>query len=125
MLTFIGEGYTPQFITNFSALVARIGAGEPIELIDGPDDVCAPLADSDDTHCDDASVRRRDRDALRALAGAAHPLPAARPLVLDRAAIVALRAQFAAGEIRAACSGCSWSSLCTDIASGGFAAARL
>jgi hypothetical protein len=125
MLTFAGEGYTPEFVANFGAIVARIGAGEALELVDGPDDVCAPLAASDDTHCDEPSVRRRDRDALRALATADPPLPIARPLLLDAAAIATLRAQFADGTIRPACSGCSWFTLCTGIASAGYVAARL
>jgi hypothetical protein len=125
MLTFAGEGYTPEFVDNFSRIVARIGAGEAVELIDGPDDVCAPLAATGDAHCDEFSVSRRDREALRALAGADHPLSAARPLILDRAAIAELRAQFAAGTIRAACSGCSWFTLCSEIAAASYPATRL
>jgi hypothetical protein len=125
MLTFAGEGYTPEFVANFDRIVARIGSGEAVELVDGPDDVCAPLAETGDAHCDEPSVRRRDRDALRALAAADRPLPATRPLILDRAAIAELRVQFAAGTIRAACSGCSWSPLCTGIAAAGYTATRL
>ena len=125
MLTFAGEGYTPEFIENFSRIVARIGAGEPVELIDGPDDVCAPLTEAGAAHCDEFSVSRRDREALRALASAGDLLPATRPLILDRAAIAELRVQFAAGTIRAACGGCSWFALCSDIATAGYTATRL
>ena len=125
MLTFAGEGYTPDFVANFAAIVARIGAGEAVELVDGPDDVCAPLAVTADTHCDEPSVRRRDRDALRALAVAEPPLSVERPLLLDAAAIAVLRAQFAAGTIRPACAGCEWYALCSEIAAAGYAAASL
>jgi hypothetical protein len=125
MLTFAGDGYTPEFVANFGALVARIGAGEAVELVDGPDDICAPLAVTDDVHCDDPSVRRRDREALRALSIADPPLAVTRPLRLDAAAIAELRAHFAAGTIRAACAGCEWSELCTGIAAAGYTAARL
>jgi uncharacterized protein len=125
MLTFAGDGYSPEFTANFAAVVARIGAGEAVELVDGPDDVCAPLDGSGDTHCAEPTVRRRDRDALRALAEADPPLSAARPLILDRAAIAAMRAHFAAGTIRAACGGCQWSELCTEIAAAGYVSARL
>jgi hypothetical protein len=118
MLTFAGEGYTPAFVANFERVVARIGAGEPVELVDGPDDVCAPLAGTTDTHCLGAQVRERDAEALRTLDFAG-------PAALDRAAVDALRRQFAAGTIRSACAGCSWFALCTRIAGGGFAAARL
>jgi hypothetical protein len=125
VLTFAGEGYSPGFVANLAGVVARIGAGEPIELIDGPDDICAPLDGSGDTHCHEPSVRRRDREALRQLSVADPPLPGARPLVLDRAAIAALRAQFSAGVIRGACAGCQWTGLCSEIASAGYAVAVL
>jgi uncharacterized protein len=123
ILTFAGEGYSPAFVANLAGIVARIGAGEPVELIDGPDDICAPLANSDDTHCAEPLVRRRDREALRQLAEGR--LSGVRPLVLDRDAIAALREQFAAGTIRGACAGCSWFGLCTEIASAGYAVAAL
>ncbi len=100
ILTFAGEGYSAPFVANLAGLVARIGTGEAVELVDGPDDVCAPLDGTDDTHCQGPAVRRRDRDALRQLAAADPPLPRERPFALDRAAIAALRAQFAAGAIR-------------------------
>ena len=125
VLTFAGEGYSPAFVANLAGIVARIGAGEPVELIDGPDDVCAPLAGTDDVHCHEPSVRRRDREALRQIAAADPPLSGARPLVFSGNAIALLREQFAAGTIRRACAGCSWFDLCTTIASAGYAAARL
>lgn len=124
MLTFAGAGYTPEFVTNFAAVVRRIGAGEPIELIDGRDDVCAGLAASDDTHCANASIARRDRAALLALAEAGLPL-AMRPLALDGERLAELRALFAAGTIRGACRGCEWSDLCTSIAADGYAGTAL
>jgi hypothetical protein len=117
-LTFAGEGYSPAFVANMAGIVARIGAGEPIELIAGPDDICAPLADSGDTHCHAEPARVSDREALR-------QLQVSSPLVLDAAAVAALRAQFAAGTIRGACTGCRWFALCTEIASAGYAGAAL
>ncbi len=124
MLTFAGDGYTPDFVANFAAIVRRIGAGEAIDLIDGPDDVCAPLDASGDTHCGNASVGRRDRTALLALAEAGWPV-ARRPLVIDGARLAELRAAFASGAIRAACRGCEWFDLCTEIAASDFAASPL
>lgn len=121
LLTFAGEGYTPEFTANFAAIVARIGAGEPIELVDGPDDVCAPLAETDDQHCASPSIRQRDRIALLEIG--ADAVPATRPFVLDAAAIAALRERFAAGAIRSACVRCEWADLCTKIARAGFAGA--
>jgi hypothetical protein len=124
MLTFAGEGYTPAFVANFAAIVQRIGAGEPIELIDGADDVCAPLEASGDTHCANASVGRRDRTALLALAEAGLPV-AVRPFAVDAERLAELRRQFAAGTVRAACRGCEWFDLCTAIAAAGFDASAL
>jgi len=43
ILTFAGKGYSPAFVANMAGVVARIGAGEPIEVVAGPDDICAPL----------------------------------------------------------------------------------
>jgi len=117
MLTFVGEGYSPAFVANFTRIVDRIARGETIELVDGPDDVCAPLEADGDRHCEGATVRRRDRDARAALARYTGE-PA---LQLTAADIAALRAQFATGTIRTACSGCEWSSLCTGIAASGYA----
>jgi len=124
MLTFAGEGYTPEFVANFAAIVRRIGAGEAIDLIDGSDDVCAPLAGSDGAHCANASVARRDRLALLALAEAGLPVTE-RPFAIDAARLAALRARFADGSIRAACRGCAWFDLCTTIASDSFARSAL
>jgi len=124
MLTFVGEGYSPAFVANFGRVLERIGAGEPVELVDRPDDICAPLRDTEDAHCVEPAVRRRDEEALRRLTGPGRPFADARPL-LDRAAIAALREQFATGAIRSACAGCSWFGLCSDIAAAGYAGVRL
>ena len=118
ILTFAGEGYSPAFTANMAEIVARIGAGEPVEVIDGPDDICAPLAGSDDAHFGQPSVIERDREAQRQLGLAGR-------LVLDAAAIAALRIQFAAGTIRGACAGCQWFGLCSEIAGAGYAVAAL
>ncbi len=119
LLTFVGEGYTPEFVANFDAVVRRIRAGEAIELIDGRDDVCAPLEGTGDVHCASASVARRDRAALLALAESGLAIDE-RPLYLERERLASLRDAFAAGTIRAACRGCNWDELCTAVAAGGY-----
>jgi hypothetical protein len=126
MLTFAGEGYTPDFTANFAAIAGRIRDGEAIQLVDGADDVCAPLASSHDGHCAGPSARRRDRAALLAITkDAAWPATAAGELLLDAADIARLRIRFASGSVRRACDGCEWSDLCTQIAADSFAAASL
>ena len=124
MLTFAGAGYSPAFVANFAQIVRRIGAGEPIELVDGRDDVCAPLENSGDRHCASASIGRRDRAALLALAAGGFEV-GARPFTLDETALSSLRERFAAGTIRGACRGCEWSDLCTTIAADGYSATVL
>ena len=118
ILTFAGEGYSPAFTANLAAIVARIGAGEPVDVIEGPDDICAPLAAGSDAHCAQTSVLERDREAQRQLGISGR-------LVLDAAAIAALRIQFAAGTIRGACAGCEWFGLCSGIAAAGYTVAAL
>ena len=124
ILTFVGDGYTPAFVDNLAAIVRRIGAGEPIELVDGSDDVCAPLEATEDRHCAGASVGRRDRAALLALVESGFAVDV-RPLTLDAATLAHMREQFVAGTIRGACRGCEWSDLCTAVAASGYRESRL
>src|SRR5712672_2376586 len=63
MLTFVGEGYSPAFTENYRSIARRLSAGEEIELVSGPDDICAPLMEGADPHCLKASVIDRDAAA--------------------------------------------------------------
>ncbi len=128
ILTFVGEGYSAAFVANYRAIVARIGAGVPIVLVDGPDDVCAPLCGTEPGHCTNESVTRSDAAARRALADVRELQPLLHDgarYTLGAALIADLRARFARGEIRAACAGCEWSALCTSIAADRFSATLL
>ncbi|WP_454683596.1 DUF1284 domain-containing protein [Ancylobacter moscoviensis] len=126
LLTFIGKGYTPAFTANYRRIVARLNAGEAVELVEGPDDICAPMLGEPGHHCRNTSVRERDMQALADVAALlGRPLAADESFTLDPARVAALRAAFAARVIRTACQGCQWSGLCTDIAAGGFAGVRL
>ena len=127
MLTFIGKGYSPAFVANLEQVVRRLATGtETIEIVAGPDDICAPLLrecgepGEADCHCHRASVLERDRLATESIS-----------VLLDRpldpgthflhADLDELRAAFAAGTIREACTGCQWKPLCDGIAATGFA----
>ena len=120
-LTFVGEGYTDAFVENFRAILARIDAGEPIEIVAGPDDICAPLVATADAHCTLARIAESDALTTRALLEDArlHAILAGGMLDGDR--LTKLRDAFAAGSIRAACVDCSWNGLCTTIAGDGYA----
>lgn len=126
LLTYAGKGYSADFVQNYDRIAARLSAGEEIEIVDGPDDICAPLLTEDAPHCRRDSVVERDALAARdvgALLGLEITLGVR--LVIDAARLTRLRAGFARGESRLACLGCDWADLCTDVAQGGFAGVRV
>ncbi len=124
LLTYRGVGYSPAFVDNFDEICRRLTAGEDVSLVEGPDDICAPLcaAEGADCHCLGASVTGRDGLARAALAD---DLPTDGILVLTPARIADWRRRFADGQIRAACAGCQWFDLCSDVAQSGFVGVRL
>lgn len=126
ILTHVGRGYSPAFTTNMSAIIARIAAGEEIEIVDGPDEICAPLACEEDDHCSNDSVIARDRaasDEIGKLLGL-KIRPTAR-IVMDGEVIRSMRRAFVTGHLRSACEGCEWASLCTSVARAKYAGTRL
>lgn len=117
MLTFVGEGYSPAFVANYRRLAGRLSAGEPIEIVSGPDDICAPLLSDEDAHCFGASVAGRDAAALADIARLlGRELRFGAVIASDPALFEQLRRAFSAGVTRHACTGCEWSSLCDRIA---------
>jgi hypothetical protein len=132
ILTYGGRGYTPEFVANMDAVVARVAAGEELLLVEGPDDICAPMMacqDHPDFHCLNESVIARDAAALRDLSahfaktGVSFELGNA--IVLDGPAVARLREAFSAGNVRGACPRCEWFERCSGRAAGAFAGARL
>lgn len=125
LLTYVGKGYTPAFIAQYDALVTRLNAGEEAVLVEGPDDICAPMLEGRH-HCLKPRITARDAQALADLARlVGRPLGAGEPVPLDRGSVARMRRAFAHGAIRQACAGCQWSELCTDIAAAGFAEVRV
>jgi len=126
MLTYAGDGYSDAFTANFDAIVERIGGGEAVVIVDGPDDVCAPLLNKPDAHCVRDSVRVRDTLAARDLGTllGVEIVEGAR-LRLGPAELQHMRAAFLTGQTREACYGCEWYGLCTSVARKGFRDARL
>jgi hypothetical protein len=127
MLTFIGKGYIPAFVANLEQVVRRLATGtETIEIVAGPDDICIPLLCEADCHCHRSSVVERDRLATQAISSLLdRSLVPGANLTLTQADLDRLRAAFAAGTIRAACTGCQWKPLCDAIAADGFTATLL
>ena len=64
MLTYVGKGYTQSFTVNYDRVAERLNRGEEIEIVAGPDDICAPLLCGDAAHCFRKSVSERDAKAL-------------------------------------------------------------
>jgi hypothetical protein len=126
MLTYVGKGYSPDFVANYEVIAARLSTGEEIELVAGPDDICGPLTADPNAHCHGASVIERDReatDAISRLLGS--PLNLGARIAPSAELLDRLRKTFATGEIRTACSGCEWSGLCDSIADGGYVGVRV
>ena len=108
MLTYLGKGYTPAFVDNYSAIVQRLNDGEP------------------GCHCRNESVRHRDRTATADIAQAlGRQLESGKSFVLDRQVLSLLREAFAMGTIRKACEGCEWQILCSKIARNEFRGCHL
>jgi uncharacterized protein len=126
MLTYAGKGYSPAFTANMTVVVERIAAGEPVEIFEGPDDICKPLLSEPDPHCHRESVQVRDRRASRdvgQLLGvtiSAGELPA-----LTEGRLEMLRQAFRDGDIRTACRDCEWQELCGRIADSAFSGTAL
>jgi hypothetical protein len=124
MLTYKGEGYSPAFTANFDSILQRIAGGEAIEIAEGPDDICACLlSENPDAHCRNESVARRDRLALEQIEH--EGLNVRDSFVLTASQLMRLRRAFAGHRIRAACEGCEWHGLCTEIAAKDFNEASL
>jgi uncharacterized protein len=123
MLTFISKGYSPAFVANFEHVVRGVATGaETVQIVAGPDDICAPLLAEADCHCHRSSVIDRDRlatEAIGSLLGRA--IAPGTELLLSCADLDLLRGAFAAGTIREACTGCQWKPLCDGIAESRFA----
>lgn len=127
MLTFVGRGYSPRFTANYEALARRLSRGETIIIVEGPDDICAPLLeDGNAPHCLGESVCGRDAEALAAVSGLlGRPLSVGSAIIPGESFFRKLRLHFASGELRAACTGCDWTSLCDHVAEGGYSEVRI
>lgn len=127
MLTFAGNGYTPAFVKNFEEVVRHLSTGgETVEIVEGPDDVCAPLLAESESHCNSANVTVRDHHAAEDLSNLLRqPIQPKEQVLLDQETLDILREAFAVGTIRRACSGCQWAPLCDGIAQNRFLGTQL
>ena len=126
LLTYAGKGYSPAFTANYDGIAGRISQGEDLVIVEGPDDICAPLLGDPEPHCWRDSVTERDRLAARDLQELlAGPIQAGAKMTLGPDIVQRMRAAFATGHARAACLGCQWSDLCSAIAAEGYRGTRV
>ncbi len=121
ILTYVGKGYSPAFTDNMTQVAERLSSGEEVEIVEGPDAICAPLLDHPTPHCSLKRVTARDRLAtqdLSAILGINCTVGSR--LTLDQGVLRNLRRAFATSELRRACTGCEWFGLCSSIAGSGF-----
>ncbi|MEN3793564.1 DUF1284 domain-containing protein [Fulvimarina sp. MAC3] len=120
ILTYVGKGYSERFVQNYNQIAKRLNLGEAVEIIEGPDDICAPLLGDGDAHCFRESVAERDRVALRNLSEVvARDLRIGRTIAIDAEWLATARSLFQAGSVRKACLGCEWHDLCSEVSSCG------
>ncbi|MEP4766996.1 MAG: DUF1284 domain-containing protein [Roseibium sp.] len=125
MLTYMGKGYSPEFVSGFSKIIRRLNSGEAISLITGPDEICQPMLNAVDCHCHNDSVCERDKTALQEIG----TLLIGKQLSLGQLLIASshlpiLRQAFQSGDIRTACNGCEWFDLCSKVAQNDFRGCR-
>lgn len=125
LLTYAGKGYSPGFTANYDVIAVRLSQGEEIEIVEGPDDVCAPLLAENDPHCWRESVVERDMQAAKDIGRLGIAIDKGGRTRLDADVLRRMRAAFGRGLTRTACAGCEWSDLCSAIATNGFEGTRV
>ncbi|KZL18029.1 hypothetical protein PsAD2_02763 [Pseudovibrio axinellae] len=127
ILTFIGHGYSKGFSKNYNRVVQRLNTGEPVLLVDGPDDICSALIEEEAApHCFNCSVVERDAKALKTVREILdRPLSVGDELVLTSGLVTQLRSAFGNGDMKVACNECEWEPFCKEIAEGGYQKTRL
>lgn len=139
VLTYAGRGYTPRFTSSMDDLIQRLGRGEEVAIVDGPDDICAPwlleplLAEETENaaeirkpHCYEQRIADRDSHAaadIGKLLG--YEITTDVTLRLTADLMPRLREAFKAGLVRGACIGCEWKSFCDGLSAADFADCRL
>ncbi|MFD2331192.1 DUF1284 domain-containing protein [Cohnella sp. GCM10020058] len=104
LLGYRGKGYSEGFCANMTRVYERLRT-EPeteIELILGPDDICAAFPEDQEPHCENASVYRKDEEIARQIGIAIGE----RRAWADVIAAVAIRV--GPNDIGSLCRDCRW-----------------
>lgn len=125
-LTFTGRGYSDDFERDFKQVIARLKNNETIEIVSGPDDICASIQRCTDSHCHEAGVSNRDKKALEDVAShLGKPLKVGSIISPDQLFDEEYRSAFKQKHLRRACNDCQWSGMCDQIAEANFATSLL
>jgi uncharacterized protein len=128
MLTYKGLGYSAEFAANMSGKINAIGQGAPVQLVKGPDDICAGMSkacrNATGHDCSAPDIMGMDAVAQQAVE-AVLKRDLSIPVPVSSAELDLLRSAFASGSIRAACFGCSWLEVCNQIVAGQFSGTHL
>jgi hypothetical protein len=134
ILVHSGNGYTPCFKTNTHQVIAKINDGAPIELVQGPDDICAGFSPEGKTQhwhshgCSkNRSVQFMDRMASFEIRYWLQmpPLKKGEAMTLDKNTVSWLRLVYSKNLIRSACQKCGWKEACSEVAANKFAGVKL
>lgn len=136
LLTYVGRGYSPDFVRAMDALAAHVTSGGAMQLCVGPDVLCASLTTAQGgcgAHCHLDRNAERDRVALhevgsllgRAMQPGTWEVLTAEKIYALRQTLQPLDAQAALTGLRSACGGCEWLELCRDVSADGFAQSRI
>ncbi|MBM1814285.1 DUF1284 domain-containing protein [Pseudosulfitobacter pseudonitzschiae] len=121
ILTYVGKGYSPAFTDNMTAIAGRLSAGEPVEIVEGPDDICTPRQSETNPHCHDCSIQVRDQKAAKDVGRILNiSIENGTRLSLPPSSLMQLRRAFAQGRIRSACGDCQWGEMCTEISANAY-----
>lgn len=105
-LGFRGKGYSPDFVANFSAIVARLTDQSPIEVVESVDSICTPCPSNRAGRCTDASkIEKLDQAHLEILdltLGSVLTWGEAKTRIRDRMSV---------SDFNRACKSCSWKEL--------------
>jgi hypothetical protein len=125
LLTFVGRDYNVAFTANMEQIVVRLSSGaDDIVLVDGLDDLCAPLMGTAVQDCLLARVLCRDEMAVKNISSYLESQICA-GAVLPAQVLGELRSAFSAGTIRSARADCRWTDLGTAVADAKFPQAHL
>lgn len=121
ILTYVGKGYSPAFTDNMTVVAGRIAAGETIEIVEGPDDICVPRQAETNPHCRDDSIHNRDLQAAQDVGKILKiSVRSGVKLSLDKHTLKRLRAAFTQNLVRSACHDCQWDEICSALSKNGY-----